>query len=188
LDNGLSRNGIGRRRFLRLCGAAAVGCLLPAPALALATRVRPAGKAISLLNIHTGETLDRVFFADGDYVPAALAAVNRLLRDHRTGEIRPIDPRLLDQLHALATTLGTRGPFHVVSGYRSVRTNEALRRQGRGVARRSLHLAGQAADVHLTDVALDDLNRAARRLHAGGVGYYPESGFVHLDTGPIRTW
>ncbi len=188
MDNGLSRNGIGRRCFLRICGAAAAGVLLPAPALALASRLQPADQAISLLNIHTGETLNRVFRTDGAYVAETLSAVDRLLRDHRTGEVRPIDPRLLDQLHHVAAALDAREPFHVVSGYRSARTNEMLRRQGRDAAKHSFHLDGRAVDVRLPGTRLDDLRRAARDLRAGGVGHYPDPGFVHLDTGPVRTW
>jgi len=113
---------------------------------------------------------------------------DRLLRDHRTGEIRPIDPRLLDQLHAVAARLDTRTPFHIVSGFRSARTNEQLRSQGHDAAKRSFHLDGRAADVRLPGTALDDLRRAARELRAGGVGHYPGPDFIHLDTGPIRAW
>ena len=188
MDNGLSRKGIGRRRLLRLCGVAAAASLLPAPAAALAGRSWPGEKSISLLNTHTGESLACVYRADGAYLTGALADIDRLLRDHRTGEIRPIDPRLIDQLHALAARLGADGPFRVISGYRSVRTNEMLRRHSRGIAKRSLHLEGRAVDVSLPGVALADLTRAARALRAGGVGHYPDSGFVHLDTGAVRTW
>ncbi|MBC8426796.1 DUF882 domain-containing protein [bacterium] len=179
---------MGRRCFLRLCGAAAAGCLLPAPALALASRLQPVDKAISLLNIHTGESLERVYRTDDAYVAETLAAVDHLLRDHRTGEVRHIDPRLLDQLYYVAAKLGTREPFHVVSGFRSARTNEMLRRQGHATAKRSFHLDGRAVDVRLPGVALGDVRRAARDLRAGGVGHYPDPGFVHLDTGPVRTW
>lgn len=188
MDNGLSRNGIGRRYFLRLCGVAATGCLLPASALALASRVQAPEKAISLLNIHTGERLDRVFYAGGAYVSDAMSAIDRLLRDHRTGEIKPIDYGLIDQLHAIAARLDPGAPFHVVSGYRSARTNEMLRRQGHAAAKHSFHLSGRAVDVRLPGVARADLRRAARSLRAGGVGDYPDPGFVHLDTGPVRAW
>ena len=188
MDNGLSRKGIGRRRFLGLCGAAAAGCLLPAPAWALSSRLDDPDRAISLLNLHTGERLSRTYYAGGDYLPEALSAIDHLLRDHRTGETRTIDPRLIDQLHAIAAKLDPDTPFHVVSGYRSPRTNEMLRQQGHSTAKRSYHLSGRAIDVRLPDIARADLRRAARALRAGGVGDYPDAGFVHLDTGPVRTW
>jgi len=188
LDNGLSRNGIGRRQFLHLCGVTAAGCLLPAPAQALMSSVQPREKTISLLNIHTGETLDRVYHADGAYLTDTLSAIDRLLRDHRTDEIKPIDPRLVDQLHAIAARLDAPSAFHVVSGYRSARTNDMLRRDGHAAAKRSFHLSGQAVDVRLPDVARADLRRAAQSLRAGGVGDYPGPGFVHLDSGPVRYW
>ena len=188
MDNGLSRNGIGRRYFLRLCGVTAAGCLLPAPARALMSCVQPPEKAISLLNIHTGERLDRVYYADGAYLTDAMSAIDRLLRDHRTGETRPIDHRLVDQLHAVAARLETRTPFHVISGFRSARTNEMLRRDGHAAAKRSFHLSGRAVDVRLPGVALSDLRRAAQSLRKGGVGNYPDPGFIHLDSGPVRYW
>ncbi len=177
-----------RRRFLKLGGVVATSCLLPAPALALLSRTQRAERTLALYNIHTGETLRRLYWADGSYLPDALTAINNLLRDHRTGEIKPIDPNLLDQLHAVAGQLDVREPFHIVSGYRSPRTNEMLRRGGHRIAKKSYHLKGRAVDVRLPGVGHDDLRRVARDLHGGGVGYYPDSGFVHLDTGPVRTW
>lgn len=188
MDNGLSRKAIDRRRFLRLCAVGAAVAALPAPVLALGRVPEPAERALSLLNLHTGESLERVFYADGAYVPEALAEIDRLLRDHRTGEVTPIDPVLLDQLHRVAARLGATGPFHVISGYRSPATNAALRRAGHDVARHSFHLSGRAVDVRLPGAGHADLLRVAHDLRAGGVGDYPRSDFVHLDTGPVRTW
>ncbi len=188
MDNGLSRKAIDRRRFLGLCGLTAAASLVPASAWALGRGPGASERTLFLHNIHTGESLERTYFAHGAYRPEALSDIDRLLRDHRTGEVAPIDPALLDQIHRVAARLDASGPVHVISGYRSPETNSALSRRGRGVAKRSYHLSGRAADVRLPDVAHADLLRVARDLRAGGVGDYPRSGFVHLDTGPVRTW
>jgi uncharacterized protein YcbK (DUF882 family) len=178
----------GRRRLLSWSGG-----LIAAPTLfalrdAQATALRQ--DSLSLVHAHTGESLDIGFRTEGIHLPAALRTIAHLLRDFRSGDVHPIDPALLDQLHRVAALTGTRAPFQVISAYRSERTNEMLRRRGGGgVARTSLHLEGRAIDVRLSDVPLADLRDAARSLAAGGVGYYPGStGFVHLDTGRIRAW
>jgi uncharacterized protein YcbK (DUF882 family) len=129
-----------------------------------------------------------VYWSDGAYVPEALAAINRVLRDHRTGEVITIDRHLLDVLHGLRADLGTAAPFHVISCYRSPKTNAALRAGGHAVAEKSLHLQGRAADVRLPGIALDDLHRAAVARKAGGVGYYSGPSFVHVDVGRVRYW
>lgn len=174
-----------RRALLRVAGALAF------PMLALARRSHAAlapVRELSLLHTHTGETL-RIGYARGDaYLPAALARIHWLLRDFRTGDVSPIDPQLLDQLHALAAATGSRCAFQVISGYRSRSTNEALRQRGGGVASHSLHLQGRAIDIRLADVGLADLRDAAISLQAGGVGFYPQSQFVHVDTGRVRRW
>ncbi|HQR10743.1 MAG TPA: DUF882 domain-containing protein [Casimicrobiaceae bacterium] len=145
-------------------------------------------RTLSFRHTHTGETLS-VDYASGDtYFSASLERVNWLLRDFRNGESRAIDPQLLDQLHLLAGLTGTVAPFEVISGYRSPATNDFLRRRSGGVAEHSLHLEGRAIDIRLADVALGDLRDAAFSLRAGGVGFYPQSQFVHLDTGRIRRW
>jgi uncharacterized protein YcbK (DUF882 family) len=110
------------------------------------------------------------------------------LRDHRTGEIEVIDRRLLNQLFILQHKIENHGSFHIISGYRSPKTNARLRKTGSGVAKRSLHMQGRAVDVRLPGVELKHLRQAALKLHAGGVGYYPKSNFVHLDTGRARFW
>jgi uncharacterized protein YcbK (DUF882 family) len=121
-------------------------------------------------------------------VPQALASVNYLLRDFRTGDVGVIDTRLLDLLHGLAMLTGSRRPFQIISGYRSPATNEALRQRSSGVASGSLHTLGQAIDIRLADVRLEALRDAARSMRSGGVGYYAASNFVHVDTGRVRTW
>ncbi|HSN31208.1 MAG TPA: DUF882 domain-containing protein, partial [Ideonella sp.] len=122
------------------------------------------------------------------YLPDALAAVDRLLRDFRSGEVAAIDPALLDLLHALAMTTGAQGPFEVISGFRSPATNEMLRHRSSGVASGSLHMLGQAIDIRVAGVPLAGLRNAALSLRAGGVGFYPASDFVHVDTGRVRAW
>jgi len=175
-----------RRRLL----AAGAG-LLVAPMLALPGRARAnlrSTRALSFLHTHTGERLSLVYAAGDTYLSAALARVSWFLRDFRNGETRAIDPQLLDQLHTLSELTRTRAEFEVISGYRSPSTNEKLQRQGGGVATHSLHLEGRAIDVRLADVPLADLRDAATSLRAGGVGFYPQSQFVHLDTGRVRRW
>jgi uncharacterized protein YcbK (DUF882 family) len=166
--------------------------IVAAPALLISRRssaslARP--DMLSLVHTHSGESLSIGWRVAGTLVPDALTRVDRLLRDVRTGDVHPIDPALLDQLHRVAALTGTREPFQVISGYRSGRTNEMLRqRGGGGVARTSLHLEGRAIDVRLPDVPLATLRDAARSLAAGGVGFYPGDRFVHLDTGRVRAW
>ncbi len=125
------------------------------------------------------------------YQPDALKQIDHILRDFRANEIKPIDPVLLDLLHELGGTLETDQPFHIISGYRSPHTNTLLRERGgatTGVASRSLHMVGKAIDIRVPGVKLDHLRGAARSLKLGGVGYYPSSNFVHLDTGRVRYW
>lgn len=154
------------------------------------TQAQTAPRSLSFEHTHTGEKLALTYAFGDQYVAGALDQIRYFLRDFRNGDTHVIDPGLLDQLHLLATTIGTRVPFQVISGYRSPATNAMLRREGHGVATQSLHLQGQAIDIRLSDVALADLRDAALSLRAGGVGYYPSPGsdFVHIDTGRIRRW
>lgn len=175
-----------RRRLLTASAAAVVAPLLVFSRRSSASTASP--RMLAFRHTHTGEALS-IAFAQGErYIADALSRVNWLLRDFRNGEVQPIDPQLLDQLHAVARLTGSSAPFEVISGYRSPATNEALHRKSRGVATKSLHLEGRAVDVRLPDVALADLRDAALSLRAGGVGFYAESRFVHLDTGRVRRW
>jgi uncharacterized protein YcbK (DUF882 family) len=177
--------GLSRRRFLGGVAAVSAAALL-APRRLLAD----AGgeRVLAFLHTHTGERLELPYFAEARYLPAGLARLNAFLKDHRTGEQHRIDPALFDILYDLRLATGTRSPFHVISGYRSPRTNAALREHGRGVARRSLHMDGRAIDIRLTDVRSAVVRDAALELARGGVGYYAKSDFVHVDTGRVRTW
>lgn len=144
---------------------------------------------LAFVNTHTGESLDVVYREGPRYLDDALAGIDRVLRDHRNGEVHEIDRALLDQLAQLRALLGVgKRPFHVISGYRSPRTNAMLAARSPGVATRSLHLQGRAIDIRLPGVELPAVHRAALSMQAGGVGYYARSDFVHLDTGRVRRW
>ena len=144
--------------------------------------------ALDLVHAHTGEALSLPWVMGGGSEPGIRDQVDRFLRDFRTGEVHPIDPALLDLLAAVRRRLGATGPFRVLSGYRSRATNEMLRRTRGGQARNSLHLVGRAVDVSVPGVPLPRLRDTGLALGLGGVGYYPASGFVHLDTGRVRRW
>ena len=176
-------NAMSRRAFLRLAAATPLAC-----SNVLSAAVLPDVRTLNFVHTHTGERLAIEFFSRGTYLPDALATVNHFLRDFRTGDVHDIDPRLLDLLHSIGGATESRRPFEVISGYRSPATNDMLRHRSEGVAAGSLHLKGQAIDIRLGDVPLDRLRRSALALRAGGVGYYPSSNFVHVDTGRVRFW
>lgn len=173
-----------RRRLIKIASAA-----LCAPMLALASRVRASEtRRLAFVHLHTGEKLSIVYAERDAYVPEALSAIDHLLRDHRTGDVHAIDPKLLDQLVALSELTGNSRPFEVICGYRSPATNAMLAARGSGVATASLHLDGRAIDVRLAAVPLARLRDCALAMAVGGVGYYPRSNFVHIDTGSVRSW
>jgi len=176
-------NSPSRRRFVTTLGATA---------LALGPRWARAGsgapRALSFDNLHTGEKLVVEYFQAGRYLPDALAAVNHLLRDFRTGDVGAMAPALLDLLHGLGTLTGSKRAFQIISGYRSPATNAVLHERSSGVASGSLHMRGEAIDIRLADVPLTALRNAALAMHAGGVGYYAASNFVHVDCGRVRAW
>ena len=133
----------------------------------------------------------RRYCSAGCYRPEALDKLNYILRDFRVNEIKPIDPTLFDLLHELGGTLETDQPFHIISGYRSAQTNAMLRERGgatTGVASHSLHMDGQAIDIRVPGVKLERLRDAAKSLKIGGVGFYPDLDFVHVDVGRVRYW
>ena len=145
-------------------------------------------RTLSFRHLHTKEKLTVTYRINGSYDSDAMAKVNYFLRDFRSGDVHEIDPGLLDILYDVYIAVGGRGVYEVISGYRSPKTNEMLRKQGRGIARGSLHQKGLAIDVRLTGVDTADLRDAALELARGGVGYYRKSDFVHLDTGRVRRW
>ena len=172
-----------RRRLLQVGGALAGMAAAGGYAQAGAT-----AKRINLKNLHTGEELESEFFRGGNYVGASLAAIQVLLRDFRNDEQHVIDPKLLNYLFDVARNLGVDPAFEVISGYRSPQTNARLRERSSGVAQHSLHLEGRAIDVRLAGIDCARLAGRALDMTRGGVGYYRQSNFVHLDTGAFRTW
>jgi len=172
-----------RRKLLRsglgLAGAALAG----SPAWAA-----PMARRVAFTNLHTGESLSATYWEAGAYVPDALQALNRVLRDHRTGEVHEIAPALYDLVAALRARLETDATVQVISGYRSPTTNAVLHARSDGVASHSLHMSGQATDLRIAGVDLARLRDAAWTLQGGGVGFYPQSQFVHVDVGRVRRW
>ncbi len=183
----------GRRRLLRwLAAGPAVLALGLREQLAHAGQTLEqevlAPRTLSMVSTHTGEHLEVRYFEGGQYLPDALTRLNRVLRDHRSGDVSPIDPRLFDQLHALARCAACAPHYEIISGYRSPATNEKLRQGSSGVASRSLHMDGRAIDVRLKGQPTARVRDLALALKSGGVGYYKKSDFVHLDTGRVRSW
>ncbi|HEY0647840.1 DUF882 domain-containing protein [Phenylobacterium sp.] len=163
----------------------------PPPALAApAVQTRPAAdvRRLFLHNLHTGDTVKTVYWENGRYLNDALAEARFALRDWRNGQQHAMDPGLFDIFHELGARLETDRPFQIISGYRSPATNAALHARSSGVASKSLHLQGMATDIRVEGVQLAHVRNAALDLGRGGVGYYPVSNFVHVDTGRVRRW
>lgn len=180
---------ISRRQLLKGGLVMLAGLAVPMPGFCRYEQISSAEKAISLHNLHTGEEVrNYTYWASGKFVPDALEQFNWLLRDHRTNQVHPIDPDLFDLVHAINARLDNTKPVQIISGYRSPETNRALRTASGGVAKRSLHMEGRALDIRLSGCDLKYLRKAAKSLQVGGVGYYPESRFVHVDTGKVRYW
>lgn len=181
-----------RRTFLKsgltLSAAAVLSVGAATPALAL-----PSGGEyrIALRNAHTNESFVGTYRVGNKYLPQAFERINYVLRDFRVNEVFPIDPRVIDIIAIVHKMTGSREPYSVLSGYRTPKTNAMLREGGgkrSGVAKQSLHMSGQAIDVRMTNTNISRIRDLAKKLHAGGVGYYPRSGFVHMDSGDFRTW
>ncbi len=183
------KNGLDTQRRRLIIGGAAcvVAAALPNAAFALPLM---AGKPrnLAMTSINTGEHLDVCYFNGQQYIEKELKALNHLCRDHRRNVETEMDPLLYDQLAAICGLVSAKSPITMVSGYRSPATNEMLRKGGGGQAKKSYHMTGQAMDIFIEGVPLATLKDAALSLKAGGVGYYPRSGFIHVDTGPVRTW
>jgi len=177
-----------RRGFVRRAAVLAFGGLAARPALANISSAHAGERALSFYNTHTGEALKAVYWAQGEYVPDSLNEINRILRDHYSGDVTAMAPGLLDLAHALRRALDSDAPVHIISGYRSPQTNAMLAARSGGVARHSMHLEGAALDLRVPGRDLKDVHRAALALHGGGVGYYARSDFVHIDIGRVRRW
>ncbi len=177
-----------RRGLLKVFAAAAITA---APSMSQAFGIgRGAGdiRQIALYSGRTGESINTVYWVEGEYIPEALAEIRNFMRDWRNDKQIQIDTRLIDIWAASRTLLETNEPYMLLSGYRSPETNAMLRSRSRSVARNSLHMKGQASDLRLQGRSVRQMAGAAAACRAGGVGKYSGSNFVHMDCGPIRIW
>jgi uncharacterized protein YcbK (DUF882 family) len=185
-QNGSS--GVSRRTLFGVFAATAVAA---APSFGNAAGfLRGAGdvRRIRMYSGRTGERLDTIYWIDGEYIAEAVREVSLFMRDWRNGQAVAIDTRTVDIIAATHRLLEVSEPYMLLSGYRSPQTNAMLRSQSSGVARNSLHMRGQAADLHLDSRSVNQIARAAVACQAGGVGRYSGSGFVHMDCGNVRSW
>jgi uncharacterized protein YcbK (DUF882 family) len=185
-DNGTTN--ISRRK---LFGIFAAGLVVAAPTYSNAFGLlRGSGdiRRIRMYSGRTGESLDTIYWIDGTYIPEALKEINHFMRDVRTGAARKMDPRTVDIMAASHNLMDVSEPYMLLSGYRSPQTNASLRSKSRGVAKNSLHMVGQAADLRLKSRSVSQMARAAEACASGGVGRYSRSNFVHMDCGPVRSW
>jgi uncharacterized protein YcbK (DUF882 family) len=182
-SKGISRRGV-------LCAFAATA-VMAAPTYSNAFGILRGAGDIRRVRLHsgrTGESIDTIYWIEGDYIPEALAEINYFMRDWRTDSTVNIDTRAIDIVAASHNLLDADTPFLMLSGYRSPSTNAMLRSRSRSVARNSLHMKGQAADLRLNGRSVGQISKAAISCSAGGVGKYSRSNFVHMDCGPIRIW
>lgn len=184
-EKDLLTRGINRRKFVKTGMAAIAGLIMPSfYGVGLASTER----RLLFQHTHTGERLSVCYWKNGEYIEEGMVSINRFFRDFRTGEIKRIDTGLIDLIYTISETVGHDVSFDLVSGYRSPETNEKLRKNSSGVARKSLHLMGQAADIRVPGLQTSKLRAIAIDIGMGGVGYYPESDFVHVDIGRVRQW
>lgn len=193
-NEGVFAPSVSRRKFLGF-GALAAGTLAatsiahPASAAIFSRGTQFDGaRKITFRNAHTGEIFSGVYRVGDKYLPDAFDKINIVLRDFRSNEMFPIDPRAIDIIYSVHNLTQQSEPYEVLSGYRCPKTNAALRSQSEGVAKNSLHMTGQAIDLRLPGFDTKQIRNLAISLKAGGVGYYPKSNFVHMDTGGVRTW
>ena len=196
---------LGRRQLLRLTigglSAAGVSSLFASPLSAaptqqavklpapnIAGRYNPNVRSLAMINLHSGEAVKGVYYADGQYAPEALAQIASAMRDQQSGETHDIHVDLVDLLSRLQFKLNTTAPIQIISGYRTIETNEMLALVSRGVARNSYHIDGMAADIRIPGRGLRQVRDAALTMKSGGVGFYARSNFVHVDVGPVRRW
>jgi uncharacterized protein YcbK (DUF882 family) len=177
-----------RREFLILGAMTTAAALDPSTAIAAVNRLLKPRKRLSFYNLHTNEYLSICYCRHGEYDPEALKKIYYILRDHRTGDIKAIDSKLLDLLHTICLKTKSRSPVHVISGYRSRTTNSMLRQKTNGIASKSMHIYGKAIDFRIPGFSTRSLRDIAIQVQGGGVGYYPKPDFVHVDVGRVRFW
>jgi uncharacterized protein YcbK (DUF882 family) len=186
-----------RRSFLGFGAATLGGVMMPAlakPALAAASFkggvVESGSRRLSFRNAHTGESFTGVYRVGDKYLPDAFTQINTVLRDFRTDQVFPMDPKVIDILYQLHRLTGEQKPFEIISGYRSPKTNAMLRGKSSssGVAKKSLHMEGKAIDLRMEGFSTARLRDLSKSMKAGGTGYYGSSNFVHVDCGDVRSW
>jgi len=183
-----SLNQIDRRDMLKLGLAGILGSLVP---LSFAKPVEASVDGVWRVvfrNGRSGESFNGVYRVGNKYLPEAFERLNYVLRDVRSGEIFPMDPRVIDLMAVIQKKAAQKQPIEILSGYRSPKTNAGLRQESGGVAKNSFHMYGQALDMRIKGYNTQKLHKLALGLKAGGVGFYPSSDFVHIDTGKVRSW
>jgi uncharacterized protein YcbK (DUF882 family) len=181
-------NGVSRRGLL---GVFAATALVAAPTYTNAFGLlKGAGdiRRIRMYSGRTGESIDTIYWIEGEYIPEVVKEINHFMRDWRSDDVVKMDPRNFDIMAAAHRLMDTNEPYMLLSGYRSPRTNAMLRSKSGGVAKNSLHMKGQAADLRLSSRSVGQMAKAAAACSAGGVGKYSRSNFVHMDCGPVRSW
>lgn len=179
---------IDRRQVLRLGLAGMLASIVPFTFAGEAKAAAHDAWRVTFRNAHTGDSFNGVYRVGNKYLPDAFERLNYVLRDFRTGEIFPMDPRVIDLMAIVQRKAAQKRPINIFSGYRSPKTNSYLRHASTGVAKNSFHMYGQALDMHIDGYSTKKLRNIALDLRAGGVGYYPKSDFVHIDTGSVRSW
>ncbi|MEX0348625.1 MAG: YcbK family protein [Paracoccaceae bacterium] len=184
----ITSTGLTRRALL---GAFAASAVAAAPTYSQAAGFLRGGGDIRRIRMYsgrTGERIDMIYWIDGDYIKDAVKEVNHFMRDWRSNQVKSIDLRTIDIMAAAHNLMDVSEPYMLLSGYRSPQTNAMLRSRSRGVAKNSLHMKGQAADLRLSSRSVGQIARAAQACRAGGVGRYSRSNFVHMDCGEVRSW
>lgn len=183
-----SKDGMNRRNFLKLMLWTGLISYSSKSALAAINDLSSEVRSLLLFNPRTKEGYNGVYWRNGEYVASALDRVNYIMRDVRTDDIKQIDTDLLDLIYKISLKLKTDRPFHILSGYRSHKTNSLIVKQFERTAKNSFHTKGQAVDIRLPGQRTTVLRRAAFELREGGIGFYPRKRFVHIDVGPVRYW
>lgn len=176
-----------RRKWLSLGGIVLGAAVFPNQLLAAVSTPKP--RILRMRNINTGEYFNSEFYTEKGFSLGALRKLDWFMRDKRNDQVHRMDPRLFNKLYRIQSALGLRNAeIQIICGYRSAASNAAMHRRSRGVASNSYHVKGQAIDFRIDGVALSKVRQAAQDLNNGGVGFYPKSNFVHIDTGPVRDW